>query len=211
MQQADTVVLIHGIWMTGLEMSLLRLRLARCGYRTRQFHYPSLRRSPADNARRLAAWLERVEGERIHLVAHSLGGIVACHLLATQPPPRLGRVLMLGTPLQGSALARRLNASPWSRWLLGRAGEQGLLGNLPDCGSNSEIGMVAGQRGYGIGRLLYPGLPRPSDGTVSLLETDHPAVGSRLHVHNGHFGMLLSKRVAEAACRFLDCGRFDAS
>ncbi len=211
MQQGDTVVLIHGIWMTGLEMGLLRLRLARCGFRTRQFHYPSLRRSPAGNARRLEAWLERLDAPRVHLVAHSLGGIVICHLLARRVPHRLGRVLMLGSPLRGSALARHLHGKTFTRWLLGRSGERGLLGPVPDCSGRAEIGMIAGTRGFGIGRLLYTKLPRPHDGTVALTETDHPAIGSRLHLAHGHFGMLFSKRVAEAACRFLDCGRFDAS
>jgi hypothetical protein len=71
--------------------------------------------------------------------------------------------------------------------------------------------MISGLRGFGIGRLLHPGLPRPNDGTVSLMETDHPAIGSQLHLRHGHFGMLFSKRVAKACCRFIDCGRFDAS
>lgn len=211
MQQGDSVVLIHGIWMTGLEMGLLRLRLSRCGFHVRPFHYPSLRRCPAENARRLEAWLERLDAPRVHLVAHSLGGIIVCHLLAHRVPDRLGRVLMLGSPLRGSALARHLHGKALTRWLLGRSGKQGLLGDVPDCCGTVEIGMIAGIRGFGIGRLLYSGLPKPHDGTVALMETDHPAIGSRLHLGHSHFGMLFSRRVAEAACRFLDCGRFDAS
>ncbi len=212
MPATDTVVLVHGIWMTGLEMAVLRWQLGRCGYRTRVFHYASLRRDPAGNARRLSAFLDRIDGDgAIHLLTHSLGGVIACHALADTRPERLGRVLMLGAPLQGSALARHLHGRGLTRWLLGRAARHGLLEAAPECPRGIEVGMIAGLSGYGIGRLLFHRLPRPNDGTVALDETEHPSVGSRMHVRHGHFGMLFSPRVAQAACRFFDCGRFDAS
>ena len=53
-----TVILVHGIWMTGDDLRLLRRRLGRGGRRCRIFRYASLRRSPADNARRLRAVAE---------------------------------------------------------------------------------------------------------------------------------------------------------
>ncbi len=205
-----TVVFVHGIWMTGLELSLLRYRIARCGYRTRLFRYRSIRRSPAENAEALAAFLARQEGSTLHLVAHSLGGIVVCHLLASQSPARLGRVLMLGSPLRGSLPARRLWRHRWLRPLLGRSGEGGLLDGAPPCPEGLEIGMIAGTRGFGIGTLLTGGaLPRPHDGTVAVDETQDPAIRQRLQLPIDHFGMLFSRRVAEAACRFLRGGRLD--
>ncbi len=205
-----TVVFVHGIWMTGLELSLLRYRVARCGYRTRLFRYRTTRRSPAENAEALAAFLARQEGSTLHLVAHSLGGIVVCHLLASHPPARLGRVLMLGSPLRGSLPARLLWRHRRLRWLLGRSGEQGLLDGAPPCPEGLEIGMIAGTRGFGVGTLLAgEALPRPHDGTVAVSETLEPAIRQRLLLPSGHFGMLFSRRVADAACRFLQSGRFD--
>lgn len=205
----ETVILVHGIWMTGFEMSLLRYRIARCGYRTRLFHYASVRRSPAENAAALARLLQKLEDQQVHLVGHSLGGLVICHLLASRPPPNIGRVVMLGSPLRGSALARRLARSRWTRWLLGRSIEQGLLGDLPDCSSTAEIGMIAGTHGFGIGWLFGgSALHRPNDGTVALEETEHPAVGDRLIAPHGHFALLFAREVAEASCRFIRRGRF---
>ncbi len=205
----ETVALVHGIWMTGLEMSLLRYRIRRCGYRTRLFHYASLRRSPAENAAALARLLRQLEDRRVHLVGHSLGGLVICHLLADRPPPNIGRVVMLGSPLRGSALARRLARSRWTRWLLGRSIAQGLLGDLPACIAPNGLGMVAGTHGFGIGWLFGgSALSRPNDGTVALDETEHPAVGDRLIVPHGHFALLFARQVAEASCRFLRHGRF---
>lgn len=201
--------MVHGIWMTGFEMSLLRYRLARCGYRTRLFHYASVRRSPAENAAALSQRLWQLEAQKVHLVGHSLGGLVICHLLASHPLPNIGRVVMLGSPLRGSALARRLARSRWTRWLLGQSIEQGLLGDLPHCGTSAEIGMISGTHGFGIGWLFGgSALSRPNDGTVALEETEHPAVADRLSVPHGHFALLFAREVAEATCRFLRDGRF---
>jgi len=48
----ETVVLVHGVWMTGLEMHVLARRLRACGYRTRVFRYRSLRRPLQWNGQR---------------------------------------------------------------------------------------------------------------------------------------------------------------
>lgn len=74
-----TVVFVHGLWMTGLEMSLLRARVARAGFGTARFHYRSTAGPLADHAARLAAIL-RTRG-RVHVVAHSMGGLVTLAML----------------------------------------------------------------------------------------------------------------------------------
>lgn len=208
-ERTETVVLVHGIWMTGLEMSLLRYRIGRCGYRTRLFRYPSVRRSPIENAVALSGFLQRLGDGKVHLLGHSLGGLVICHLLADSPTQNIERVVMLSSPLRGSALARRLARSRWTRWLLGRSIERGLLGDLPACVVPNGLGMIAGTQGFGIGWLFGGSvLPRPNDGTVALEETEHPAVTDRLIVPHGHFALLFAREVADATCGFLRHGRF---
>ena len=206
---SDVVVLVHGIWMTTLELRPLARHLRRCGYTCRYFYYPSLRRRPADNARRLGAYLQQLDAPRVHLVAHSLGGIVLSHLFEQGEPARIGRVVMLGTPLQGSVVARHLYARPISRVLLGRAGEAGLLGDAPIWRSESESGMIAGTRSFGIGQFLAPGkLVPPHDGTVAVSETRSPGLHQHRTVHCSHLSMLFSREVADLVCRFLQQGRF---
>jgi pimeloyl-ACP methyl ester carboxylesterase len=206
----EAVVLVHGIWLIGLEMSRLRSRLTDCGYRVHQFHYPSLTATPADNARRLARYIDDLDADVVHLVAHSLGGLVLCHLFHDFPGVKPGRVVMLATPLRGSIVARRLDCW-WSRWLLGRARNNALLGDGPGWPTGRPLGMIAGSRGsFGVGVLLTGSLPAPNDGTVSVAETDVSAVKEHLTVPYGHFGMLFAEPVAEAICRYLRSGRFAA-
>lgn len=206
----EAVVFVHGIWMTGLELLPLRRRVERCDYATYLFHYPSLRRTPRQNAARLNAYLQNLDHEVIHLLGHSLGGIVVLHLFAAFPQQKPGRVVMLGTPLRGSAVAQHLARYRLPRRLLGRATVEGLLGDAPQWQAPRELGMIAGYRGLGIGDLLLGGrLPRPNDGTVSVAETQTDGLQDRLEVPHSHFGMLLSRRVAQAVCNFLQTGRFE--
>lgn len=47
-------------------------------------------------------------GKRIHLVAHSIGALVVREYLARGKPERLGRVVLLAAPNQGSPIAEPL-------------------------------------------------------------------------------------------------------
>jgi len=202
------LVLIHGIWMTGFELRWLGRRLAACGFEVHYFRYPSRQASPPEQARHLAQYLDRIApGQPLHLVAHSLGGLLVLWLLEQYPQRPLGRILLLGSPVRGSGVAARLVRHAAARWLLGRAWRQGLDGEVPRAAAaDHEIGIIAGTKGLGMGRLIG-GLSRPNDGTVALAETRMSEVPQRLELPVSHFGMLFSSRVAKAACRFLGTGR----
>ncbi len=204
----EAVVLVHGIWMVGWEMAILRRRLEACDYTCHQFRYHSVVYSPRYNAMRLAAFMGAIEADIIHLVAHSLGGIVVLHLFERDPMQRPGRILMLGTPLNGSSLARRLYNIPLTRPLLGKSVRRGLLGDVPAWKGGRKLGMIAGNHPVGSGALLLGGLEQPNDGTVVLSETRSPVLDAHLTVPHSHMGMLLSSRVAKAACSFLRTGEF---
>jgi len=203
------VVLVHGIWMTGFELSLLRYHLHREGYRTRLFHYSSLRRNPAENAAALNRFLQKIPAARIHLVAHSLGGIVLMHLFHTFPQQKPGRVVMLGTPVKGSELARRFYRKRGLRALLGRATEQGLLGGAPEWPADRELGLIIGDRPIGLLAQLSGGpLAKPSDGTVRVAETRIDQARDVLRLPVCHFSMLMNRQVAAAIGHFLQTGKF---
>lgn len=202
------VLLLHGIWMTGLEMGWLGHRLRGAGFRVEQFRYRSLRRTPVENARRLDRFIQRRGYDCLHLVAHSLGGLVLLNLFDLFPDQPPGRVVLLGSPVQGSVLARRLDRRPWGRPLIGRSGERGLVEGAPPWRGARELGLIAGSGGtLGIGRLLG-GLEGVSDGTVMLTETEISGATDRRLYRTGHMGMLFSDRVAADVAGFLRNGRF---
>ena len=55
----------------------------------------------------------------MHLVGHSLGGVVIARMLEEAPLSRPGRVAMLGAPMAGSAAARIVSRRRVGRWLVG--------------------------------------------------------------------------------------------
>jgi hypothetical protein len=114
--------------------------------------------------------------------------------------------LLLGTPLAGSRVARRIANWPGGKLLLGHSGD--LLADGADAPDPTwTCGMIAGTRGIGLGRLSGVRLG-PGDGTVALEETRHPMVSERLELPVSHTGLLVSRTVAEQAAHFLAKGHF---
>lgn len=209
MAKREAVVLVHGIWMTGIEMSLLRYRLQSCGFETYRFHYPSLRGTPRSNAKKLQQYLRKLNAQTVHLVAHSLGGIVLLHLFQQFPKQKPGRVVMLGTPARGSAVARKLQQHHLLQFLLGKATKNGLLGDVPAWPTEKELGLVVGVREIGVGMLLAGDeLQKPNDGTVALDETKIQGATDVMQVDESHMSMLVDKAVASGICTFLKTGCF---
>ena len=191
-------------------MILLRRRLSRCGFEWFNFRYQSMRRTPRENATSLNNYLQTIKADVVHLVAHSLGGIVLLHLFDKYPHQKPGRVVMLGTPIRGSEVAQKMISSYWMKPLLGRSTERGLLGDAPRWQSDRELGMIAGMRGFGLGKLVMLGkLQQPNDGTVRLDSTYSNGFKSHMELPFSHHGMLFAKPVAQAVCKFLQSGSFE--
>ncbi len=203
----ETVVLLHGIWMKPMVMQPLALRLRQAGYDTRCFSYPSRKKTPAQNASLLKEYTRGIAGERLHFVAHSLGGIVLMHFFARFTEPHQGRVVMLGSPVCGSANAEKFQHLPLSHWTLGNSIEQGLLGDVPAWQGRRELGMIAGSRSVGVGNLLGRSA-QTNDGAVFLAETQLPGLTDHVTMPVSHTGMLMSARVARQVIHFLKNGYF---
>jgi len=79
---AEGVVLVHGLWMTGVELLPMSRRLRSRGFRTHLFPLFA-DRCHATGARPPPRRLRGAARPRpVHWVAHSYGGIVALHCLA---------------------------------------------------------------------------------------------------------------------------------
>ncbi len=203
-------MLIHGLFMPGWEMALLRRRIERAGYAALQFRYPSRALSPERAALALEAESARIAAPVLHFVCHSLGGLVLRHFYDRCAEERPGRVVTLATPHQGSRAAEHLARVPLGRWLLGRSLERGLLGDAPPWPAKRTLGTIAGSLSLGCGRFVAP-LDRPNDGTVAASEATAPQALDHILLAASHIGMLLSSEVAAQVVHFLRHGRFSRS
>lgn len=205
---AEPVIVIHGLWVPGLIMGLLARRITQEGFAARTYAYPTMRLSLSENAERFARYCASLAAPRVHMVAHSMGGLVVLKMLETHPQLRRGRLVLLGTPYTGSVAAQRLAQFPGGRALLGRSIAEWLRTPRPVPDGTAEIGIIAGTRGYGLGRLIAPDLPQPHDGVVALAETMVPGVTQRMEMKVSHTEMLVSREVARQCCAFLHDGKF---
>lgn len=199
------VVIVHGLYMHGIAMLPVARRIEARGFRCHRFSYRSMRRSVAENAARLREFLRGVEAPAVHFVCHSLGGLVVRSMLLAGGWDRPGRVLALGTPHRGCHVAKRLGTSPATAWLIGRSLAHGLDGDLAPWPPAREVATIAGDRPYGLGRLVGD-LPRPNDGVVAVAETRLGPEYPHVVLPVNHSGMLVSRRVAEIACEYLATG-----
>jgi pimeloyl-ACP methyl ester carboxylesterase len=214
------VVFVHGLWMPGVESRWFRRRLeAAADVDSSVFTYRTTREPIDAVLDRLAGFVAAPRAHTLHLVGHSLGGIVLLRLLQraaverTLPP---GRVVLLGSPVCGSQAASRLEAVAVGRALLGQVAIDGLLRTplrsaepepLCDWSAPREVGVIAGSKPIGLGRVLAR-FDEPNDGTVALRETRYAAARDRLLLPVSHMGMLMSVRVVEETAHFLREGRF---
>jgi pimeloyl-ACP methyl ester carboxylesterase len=202
------VVTVHGLWMRGASMTILRKRLAPHGFSVTDFGYASVTGSLLGNARLLADYVDHLRGERIHLVGHSLGGVLIRAMLEQHPPRRLGRVVCLGSPLRGSVTAARLARWPGGERMIGRSMlELGRRGGFDAWPSSVEAGSIAGNRPFGVGRLLGP-FAEPNDGTVAVAETKVAGLRDHVVLRVSHMALLWSTEVAAQTEHFLLHGRF---
>ena len=210
------VVYVHGLWQRGGESVWLRRRLSQdLKAEARTFSYPSVTADASSNARALAKFLSAIRADTLHLVGHSLGGLVILKLFEDGPeaqarlPP--GRIVLLGSPLQGSRTAQKLARLPFGKRIMGLGVAEELLGSRQRRWNGArDLGVIAGDLGVGFGRLVGT-LGGPSDGTILVEETELDGTADRVVLRVSHTGMLFSAPVARAAGAFLSTGRFAGS
>jgi pimeloyl-ACP methyl ester carboxylesterase len=206
---STVIVYVHGLWLSGGEAVLLRRRLARdLDAAAVAFSYPSV----AQNARALTEYLSVIRADTLHLVGHSLGGVMILKSFEESPQMQAslpaGRIVLLGSPLRGSRTARNLARLPFGKKIMGLSVNAELI--VPrerQWKGSRELGVIAGNLGFGLGRLVGK-LGGPSDGTVLIEETRLEGAAEHVVLRVSHTGMLFSAAVARAAGAFLRTGRF---
>ncbi len=209
---AERVVLLHGMGRTSRSMARMERGLREAGFDVANVGYASTSRGVEDLARETLEPVFAAAGttQRIHVVTHSLGGILIRVYAAARRPPALGRVVMLAPPNEGSELADALASNILYRAATGPAGQQ--LGT----GSNSvplklgpvefDLGVIAGNRT--LNPLFSRIVPGVDDGKVSVERARVEGMKDFLVVPCSHTWIMTDRDVIAQTVRFLREGSF---
>jgi pimeloyl-ACP methyl ester carboxylesterase len=212
-EESATVVLLHGLGRSAANMRILEWRLRARGHRVCNVGYDTRVATIDDAVIEVAEKIDECEvGEgAVHFVTHSLGGLVLRALLATNPPPRAGRAVMLAPPNQGSEIADRLSSLGWLKPVMGPlsiqlgTADSDLPRQLPT--PSIPFGVIAGNEWINPAGPLW--LPAPHDGTVSVASTRLDGMSDHIVLPYTHTFIVNAGVVADQVDAFLRQERFD--
>jgi triacylglycerol lipase len=213
----EGIILLHGLARTSKSMEKMATAFADAGYVVATIDYPSRTNSIDALAESVVSGAladPRLQAcTRIHFVTHSLGGILVRSYFAKHTDPRLGRVVMLGPPNQGSEVVDHLKTWWLFRSVNGPAGSE--LGTDAHSVPNTlgpvqfELGIIAGDRSINwINSLMIRG---PDDGKVGIERTKVAGMKEHLVLHVSHPFMMRNRNAIEATLRFIREGTFRQS
>ena len=194
----EHVVLVHGYLANTLMLSYMRHRLRSLGFYTQAWGYWNMQCSIVRHAERFANDLTNLDADpvvsTIHLVTHSMGGIIARAALARFRPNKLGRFVMLAPPNRGSFVATAVGKVLGGilRPIAELSTAENSFVNSLSMPSNLEIGVIAANR----------------DALVSL-ESTRPAVPhAHITLPCRHSSLLFRRDCADLVAIFLQTGLF---
>lgn len=132
-------------------MNPLARRLNAAGFSTLNLPYPSLVKPLdwiLDHVDKQVAGF--ADGQPVHLIGHSLGGIIARMLIARNPCWKPGRLVMMAPPNHGSEIIDWLSGKPLLRPFLSPAARSlatnGVPSKLPPLPSGLDAMVIMGGR-----------------------------------------------------------------
>ncbi|MGJ8655691.1 MAG: esterase/lipase family protein [Akkermansiaceae bacterium] len=210
----EGVILLHGLCRSSSSMEKMARELRRSGFVVENVAYASRSakiRELAEVAIGSALQSESIRScSKVHFVTHSLGGILVRSYLDEKEIKRLGRVVMLSPPNQGSEVVDKLGSWKVFRAINGPAG--GELGTGVNSVPNQlgrinfECGVITGDRSINwINSLMIPG---KDDGKVSVVRSNTLGVKEHRVMHVTHPYIMKNKKVILEVVHFLVNGEF---
>lgn len=209
---ADCVIFLHGLARSAASMQKIADAFESNGYAVANVNYPS-RKHPIEELAPMAVdsgLAACPEDAAVHFVTHSLGGILVRYYLDANDLERLGRVVMLAPPNQGSEIVDGYRNIPGFKGINGPAGQQlgtdadGIVAELGPV--DFELGVVAGTRTFNP--ILSQSLPNPDDGKVSVERAKIDGMTDFITVPHSHPFIMRAPVVIEQALIFIETGAF---
>jgi hypothetical protein len=166
------VVLLHGLGCGRGIMNRLERGFQAKGFGTANVGYPSLLKPIEYHAQALNSVVSalRVSGAKtISIVAHSLGGLIALVAMADEPTLWTdASMVLIGSPVRGSRVAEVMMKFKPFRMLVGKCGEQLIVGSVLNSIPEIPTCVIAGGNN---GNGFNPFMGEDNDGTVLVSET----------------------------------------
>lgn len=210
------VILLHGLSRSKHSMGKMEQALVDAGYSTANINYPSRTMKIQDLAplamnKGIQACASK-GASTIHIVTHSMGGILARYYLAKNELTQLGHLVQLAPPNKGSLLTDQLRKEQWYKWLTGPAGQQlgtgkdgipGLLGAV-----DYSTGVIAGDEHSPVDNWLSELIPGTDDGKVSVDHAKVDGMTDFIVLPYTHISIMKEDEVIQQTLFFLYKGRF---
>ena len=208
----EIVVLLHGLGRSNAAMWLLAARIGEAGYQVEQVGYASLSKTPEEIINDISRQINDCcanQNRTVHFVGHSLGGLLIRAYLQENRVQHLGRVVLAGTPNQGTQIVDRMRDNCLMQLLGPTANALGTdEASLPRqlAPPYYPVGVVAG---YSDNTAANDDiLPGRDDGLVPVESTKLEGMSDFIEMESGHSMMRYNKEVAEQIIAFLKNGKF---
>lgn len=215
----EHVILLHGIASVKESMLLVAQECKKAGYIVHNMGYASLTQTIEQSATHTYHAIENLKldkAEKLHLICHSMGGLVAFEMLGRHTLPNIGRIVTMGTPFKGSPVADFLSNKPFDvayTVFYGPAGRQlrtdyRKMAKILIDRENLELGTIAGNKDYNyfFFRPLFRDIG-DNDGLVTPKSATIKEARDHIVIPHTHTSMLLNAG-ARQAVHFLQKGVF---
>lgn len=228
--QRPLIVLLHGMARSSRAMTPLVSPLENAGYQVVNINYPSTKYPLQTLATHYvlpeianAIKIRRYQGD-IHVVTHSLGGIVLRYIDHHAQLPhqtQIGTVVMLAPPNHGSDIVDKLGHLAPFYWVNGPVGRQlatqqaahktlsSIPNELTQVGKPSfTFGVIAGNQSADPAGVFLPTTPLGHDGKVTVESTMLNGMADHLILPYSHTFLMAKKTVQQQVLHFLKDKRF---
>jgi len=210
----ECVILLHGLARTSSSMNDLQSALIDAGFAVAKIDYPSrkftVEQLAAPTIEKGLKICQSQDAQKIHVVTHSMGGILFRQYVSEHGAELFSRTVMLAPPNNGSEVVDELRDVPGFNFLNGPAGLQmGTDSNsvpLKLGPASSDIAVIAGT--FSINLMLSTFLPDPDDGKVSVESSRLDGMCAHLQVHVSHPFIMEDEEVMPEIISYLKTGRF---
>lgn len=203
---AVNIVLVHGLWNRGWSMVAMAKRLRARGHNVMVHSYPTRAETLDGHADDLHTFLLANKAHEVHVVGHSMGGLVILNTFSRYDDLPPGRIVLMGTPVKGASIVKRLEKLPAQDFIFGKSRDN-LLQGFQHTPPGRETGMIRGNRAFGLGQIVG-GHDEASDGSITISETELDGLKDSIELNVSHSAMLVSSEVVAQVEQFLLHGEF---